>query len=94
MIGRIWEETLEKIQIHDDAREGTTYDIPFNFEDPDNLTAIEMEIGFPPLDLLYFPGYPNELPKVFWHAFKGDHDNVVHNVEWFMNLDSEYVIKE
>ena len=39
MIDRIWEETLGKIQTQDDAREGTKDDIPFAFEDPDNLTA-------------------------------------------------------
>ena len=65
MIDRIWEETLGKIQTQDDAREGTTYDIPFEFKDPDNLTATEMEIGFTPLDLSSFPGYSHELPKAF-----------------------------
>ena len=39
MIYRIWEETLGKIQAQDDAREGTTDDIPFEFEDPDNPSA-------------------------------------------------------
>ena len=93
MIGRIWEETLEKIQIHDDAREGTTYDIPFEFEDPDNLTATKMEIGFAPLDLSAFLGYSDELQKAFWHIFKGDHDSATHHVEWFMTMASEYGIK-
>ena len=53
-----------------------------------------MEIGFAPLDLSAFPSYLDELPKVFWHAFKGDYDNVAHHVEWFMTMDSEYGIKE
>ena len=74
MIDRIWEETLGKIQTQGDAREGTTYDTPFEFEDSQSPTAIEMEIGFTPLDLSAFPGYSDELPQVFQHAFKGDHD--------------------
>ena len=53
-----------------------------------------MEIGFAPLDLSAFPGYSNELPEVFWHAFKGGHDNATHHVEWFMTLTSEYGIRE
>ena len=65
MIDRIWEETLGKGQTQDDAREGTTYDIPFEFEDPDNPTTTEMEIGFALLDLSTFPGYSDELPEVF-----------------------------
>ena len=40
------------------------------------------------------PGYSNELPEVFWHAFKGDHDNATHHVEWFMTLALEYGIEE
>ena len=94
MINRIWEETMGKSQAQDDARIGTIDDIPFEFEDPDNPAAMEMEIGFTPLDLSAFPGYSDELPKVFWHAFKGDHDNVLHNVEWFMTMHSEYVLKK
>ena len=39
MIDRIWEETLGRSQTQDDSREGTKYDIPFEFENPDNLTA-------------------------------------------------------
>ena len=31
---------------------------------------------------------------MFWHAFKGDHDNVMHHVEWFMTLAPKYGIKE
>ena len=65
MIDIIWEETLGKIQTQDNAREGTTNDIPFEFEDPDNLIATEMEIGFAPLDLSTFLGYLDELPEVF-----------------------------
>ena len=53
-----------------------------------------MEIGFAPLDLSTLPGYLDELPEVFWHAFKGDHNNSVHHVEWFMTMDSKYGIKE
>ena len=68
MIERIWEETIGKIQTRDDSREGTKDDIPFEFEDPDNPTTIEMEIGFTPHDLLAFPGYSDELPEVLWHA--------------------------
>ena len=52
-----------------------------------------MEIGFAPLDLSTFPGYSDELPKVFWHAFKGDHNNYVHHVEWFITMASRYGIK-
>ena len=52
-----------------------------------------MEIGFAPLDLSSFPGYSDELTKVFWHAFKGDHENFVHHVEWLMAMDSKYGIK-
>ena len=94
MIDRIWEETLGKIQTQDDAREWTIDDIPFEFEDPDNSTATKMEIGFAPLQLLAFPGYSYELPEVLWHAFMGDHDNVMHHVEWFMTMASKYGIKE
>ena len=65
MIDRIWEETLGRIQIQDDSRERTKDDILFDFEDPDNPTAIEMEIGFASLDLSTFLGYSDELPKVF-----------------------------
>ena len=65
MIDRIWEETLGKIHAQDDGREGTTMDIPFKFEDPDNLTPTEMEIGFAPLDLSFFPCYLDELLEVF-----------------------------
>ena len=65
MIDRIWEGNLGKSDTRDDAREGTTDDIPFKFEDPDNPTNIEMEIGFSPLDLSAFPSYLDELPKVF-----------------------------
>ena len=39
MIDRIWKENLGKRHAQDDAREGTTYDIPFEFECLDNLTA-------------------------------------------------------
>ena len=53
-----------------------------------------MEIGFAPLDLSTFPGYSEEIPEVFWHAFKGDNDNFTHHVEWFMTMASEYGIKE
>ena len=53
-----------------------------------------MEIGFAPLNLSNSLGHSNELPEIFWHAFKGDHDNVVHHVEWFMTLAPEYGIKE
>ena len=53
-----------------------------------------MEIGFTPLQLSSFPGYSDELSEVFWHAFKGDHDNATHHVEWFMMMASEYGIKE
>ena len=52
-----------------------------------------MEIGFT-LDLSGFPGYSDELPEVFYHTFKGDHDNGVHHVEFFMTLDLDYGIKE
>ena len=70
----------------DDSREGTKDDIPFEFKHPDNPTATEMDIGFFPLDLLAFLGYSYELLEVFWHAFKGDHDNAAHHAEWFMTL--------
>ena len=53
-----------------------------------------MEIGFALLDLSSFPGYSYELPEVFWHASKSDHDNVTHHVEWFMTMASKYGIKE
>ena len=53
-----------------------------------------MEIGFAPLDLSSFPGYSDELTEVFWHAFKGDHENSMHHVEWLMAMDSKYGIKE
>ena len=53
-----------------------------------------MEIGFSPLVLSSFPGFLYELLEVFWHSFKGDHDNSTHHVEWFMTLSSEYGIKE
>ena len=66
MIDRIWKENLGKRHAQDDAREGTTYDIPFEFEDLDNPTAAEKEIGFVPLDLSTFPSYSDELPEVFW----------------------------
>ena len=88
MIDKIWEETLGKIQTQGNAREGTTDDIPFEFEDSDNATATNMEIGFAPLDLSAFPGYSNELPETFWHTFKGDHDNITHHVECFMTMAS------
>ena len=88
MIDGIWKETLGKRHAQDDAREGTTYDIPFEFEDPHNPTATEMEIRFAPLDLSAFPHYSDELPEVFWHAFKDDDDSVVHHVGWFITMDS------
>ena len=88
MIDKIQEENLEKIQTQDDAREGTKDDIPFKFENPDNMTTTKIEIGFAPLEISSFPGYSDELPEVFWHAFNGDHDNVVHHMEWFMTLGS------
>ena len=94
MIDKIWEETLGKIQTQDDTREGTTDGIPFEFEDPDNSTATEIEIGFALLDLSSFLGYSDELPEALWHSFKGDHDNVGHHVECFMTMASEYGIKE
>ena len=53
-----------------------------------------MEIGFAPLDLSNFSGYSDELPEIFWHAFKGEHENAAHHVEWFMTLALEYGIKE
>ena len=67
--------------------------IPFEFKDLDNLTTTNMEIGFT-LDLSGFPGYSDELPKVFWHAFKCNHNNATHHVEWFMTMASKYGIKE
>ena len=88
MIDRIWKENLGKRHAQDDAREGTTYDIPFEFEDLDNMIATEIEIGLSPLDLSAFPGSLDELPEVFWHAFKDDDDSVVHHVGWFMTMDS------
>ena len=65
MINRIWEENLGRIQIQDDSRERTKDDIRFDFEDVDNPTATEMEIGFGPLNLSSFLGYLDELPEVF-----------------------------
>ena len=94
MIDIIWEETLGKIQTGENEREGTKYDIPFEFEDPNNLTTTTMEISFTPLYLSAFLGYSDELLEVFWHSFKGDHDNVVHHVEQFMTIASKYGIKE
>ena len=70
------------------CKKGNKDNSPFKFEDIDNLTATKMEIGFTPLDLSAFPGYLDELHEVSFHAFKGDHDNDVHHVEWFMNRDS------
>ena len=61
-VDRIWEETLGKNRTWDDAREGTKDVIPFEFEDLDNMTATEMEIGFAPLDLSTFPRYSDDLP--------------------------------
>ena len=81
-------------QAQDDSSKGFKDDIPFEFKDPDNSTAVEMEIGFAPLDLSDLQEYSNELPEVLWHAFKGDHDNVTHHVECFMTLASKYGIKE
>ena len=52
-----------------------------------------MEIGFAPLDLSTLPSYLDELLEVFWHAFKGDHNNSVHHVEWFITMASRYGIK-
>ena len=94
MIDGIWEETLGNNQIQDDSREGTKDDIPFEFKNLDNPTTTKMEIGFTPLDLPSFTRYSDEFPEVFWHAFKGDHDNVAHHVEWFMTFVLEYGIKE
>ena len=94
MVDIIWEETLGRNQTQDDSSNIINDDILFEFKDPDNPTTTEIEIGFDPLDLSDFPGYSDELPKVLWHAFKGDHDNATHNVEWFMSLASEYGIKE
>ena len=65
MIDSIWEETLGNTQTQDDSREGIKDDIPFEFKDPDNSDATEMEIGFNPLDLSNFPGYSDELPEAF-----------------------------
>ena len=90
VIDHIWIETFGNDQEHEEVNE----DAPFEFKDPDNPTATEMEIGFAPLDLSKFPGYSDELSETFWHAFKGDHDNVTRHVEWFMTLASEYGIKE
>ena len=53
-----------------------------------------MEIDFAPLNLSNFPKHSDKLPNILWHAFKGDHDNVVHHVKWFMTLASKYGIKE
>ena len=53
-----------------------------------------MKIAFAHINLSKFPRHSDELLEIFWHAFKGDHDNVVHHVEWFMTLASEYGIKE
>ena len=39
MIDIIWEETMGRSQTQDDSIEGTKYDIPFEFEDPENPTA-------------------------------------------------------
>ena len=84
MIDSIWNENLGNVQ----GQEEVCEDPPFEFKDPDNSTTIEMKIGFAPLDLSNFLGYSDELPEIFWHAFKGDHDNVMHHVEWFMALAS------
>ena len=65
MIDNIWEETLGSSRTWDELSEGIKDDIPFDFKDPDNLTSIEMEIGFTPLDLSYIPGYSDELPDMF-----------------------------
>ena len=65
MINRIWEETLERSQTQENSRKGIKDDIPFEFKDPDNPMAIEIEIGFAPLDLSNFPGYSDELPEAF-----------------------------
>ena len=94
MINIIWEETLGSSQSQDDSSEGIKDDNPFEFKYSHNLTASEMEIGFAPLNLSNFPGHSNELPEIFWYAFNGDHDNVMHHVEWFMTLASKYRIKE
>ena len=78
----------------DASNEEINKNIPFEFKDPDNPTDAEMEIGFAPLNLSNFPRHSDELPEIFWHAFKGDHDNAVHHVEWFMTSASNYGIKE
>ena len=39
MIDRIWEEAMGKIYNQDDVREGNIDDIPFKFEDTDNLNT-------------------------------------------------------
>ena len=39
MIDRIWEEAMGKIYTQDDVREGNIDDIPFKFEDTDNLNT-------------------------------------------------------
>ena len=75
MIDNIWKEKLGSIQTKEDSSKGIKDDIPFEFKDPDNPTTTKMEIGFSPLDLSDFPRYSYQLPKVFFHSFKSDHDN-------------------
>ena len=86
MINRIWEEKLGSNQTQVDSSNGIKDDIPFESKDPDNPTTTKMEIGFAPLDLSAFLGNLDELPEAFWNSFKGDHDNVMHQLEWFMTL--------
>ena len=94
VINHMWEETLGNILKQDVPNEEINEDTPFEFKDPGNSTEVEMEITFAPLNLSNFPGRLDELPEIFWHAFKGNHDNAVHHVEWFMTLASEYGIKK
>ena len=53
-----------------------------------------MEIGFTPFNLSNLLGHSSELLEILWHAFKGDYDNGIHYVEWFLTLTPKYGIKE
>ena len=51
LVDYIWNETFGNGQEQDGSNEEVNEDPTFEFKDPDNTTATEMEVYFAPLDL-------------------------------------------
>ena len=91
LLDDVWGNIYEDIS--DQYREEEIKEDPFEFEDPNHLIAVEMEMCFS-LNLSNFSGNYDELLETFWRVFN-DYDNDVEDlVKTFMIFSIEESIKD